>query len=216
VIFANLRRTLLLTNVLVMATILIALGAGILLVMDRVLVSQEAAMVERDSQRAVIERGELSQDEFRSRHTSYTSGTFYTVWDGSGKVTFNPSGAPSAPLAAARSVAGSQPRSTSAPKVVPFFIEELLEALLELGYIEVLNGEVRLGQAQIVVPDTIEGAVLARIDRLPAGHARPTAVRSGHRPIVFNQPDPRRHGSCGCHQRPRVVGQGTDPGGGRS
>ncbi len=51
----------------------------------------------------------------------------------------------------------------------PFFIEELLEALLELGYIEVLNGEVRLGQAQIVVPDTIEGTVLARIDRLPAG-----------------------------------------------
>ena len=112
-IFANLRRTLLLTNVLVMATILIALGAGILLVMDRVLVSQEAAMVERDSQRAVIERGELSQDEFRSRHTSYTSGTFYTVWDGSGKVTFNPSGAPSAPLAAAAAAALAGHASTA-------------------------------------------------------------------------------------------------------
>ena len=104
-IFANLRRTLLLTNVLVMATILIVLGAAILLVMDRVLVGQEAATVERDSQRAVIERGELSQDEFRSRHTSYTSGTFYLVWDGAGNVIFNPSGAPSAPLAAAAAAA---------------------------------------------------------------------------------------------------------------
>ena len=98
-IFANLRRTLLLTNVLVMAAILIALGAAVLLVMDRVLVGQEAATVERDSQRAVVERGELSQDEFRSRHTAYTSGTFYLVWDRSGNVLFNPSGAPSAPLA---------------------------------------------------------------------------------------------------------------------
>ena len=112
-IFANLRRTLLLTNVVVMATILIALGAGILLVMDRVLVSQEAATVERDSQRAVIERGELSQDEFRSRHTSYTSGTFYMVWDGSGKVAFNPSGAPSAPLAAAAAAALAGHASTA-------------------------------------------------------------------------------------------------------
>ncbi len=112
-IFANLRRTLLLTNVFVMATILIALGAGILLVMDRALVSAEAATVERDSQRAVIERGELSQDEFRSRHTSYTSGTFYMVWDGSGKVTFNPSGAPSAPLAAAASAALAGHASTA-------------------------------------------------------------------------------------------------------
>lgn len=104
-IFANLRRTLLLTNVLVMAAILIALGAAVLLVMDRVLVGQEAATVERDSQRAVVERGELSQDEFRSRHTAYTSGTFYLVWDGSGNVLFNPSGAPSAPLAAAAAAA---------------------------------------------------------------------------------------------------------------
>jgi two-component system sensor histidine kinase CiaH len=98
VIFGNLRKRLLLTNVAVMAAILIALGGGILLVMDRLLVAQETSTVESDLQRAVIERRELSQDEFQSRHTFYTSGTFLVVWDNSGSVTFNPSGAPTAQL----------------------------------------------------------------------------------------------------------------------
>ena len=97
-IFGNLRKRLLLTNVAVMAAILIALGGGILLVMDRLLVAQETSTVESDLQRAVIERRELSQDEFQSRHTFYTSGTFLVVWDNSGSVTFNPSGAPTAQL----------------------------------------------------------------------------------------------------------------------
>ena len=97
-IFGSLRKRLLLTNVAVMAAILIALGGGILLVMDRLLVAQETSTVESDLQRAVIERRELSQDEFQSRHTFYTSGTFFVIWDNSGKVTFNPSGAPTAQL----------------------------------------------------------------------------------------------------------------------
>src|SRR5450759_832280 len=97
-IFGSLRKRLLLTNVAVMAAILIALGGGILLVMDRLLVAQETSTVESDLQRAVIERRELSQDEFQSRHTFYTSGTFLVVWDNSGSVTFNPSGAPTAQL----------------------------------------------------------------------------------------------------------------------
>jgi two-component system sensor histidine kinase CiaH len=97
-IFGSLRKRLLLTNVAVMAAILVALGGGILLVMDRLLVAQETSAVQSDLQRAVIERGELSQDEFQSRHTGYTSGTFFVVWDNTGKVTFNPSGAPIAQL----------------------------------------------------------------------------------------------------------------------
>jgi two-component system sensor histidine kinase CiaH len=97
-IFGSLRKRLLLTNVAVMAAILIALGGGILLVMDRLLVAQETSTVESDLQRAVIERRELSQDEFQSRHTFYTSGTFFVIWDNSGNVTFNPSGAPTAQL----------------------------------------------------------------------------------------------------------------------
>jgi signal transduction histidine kinase len=97
-IFGSLRRRLLLTNVAVMAAILVALGGGILLAMDRLLVAQETSTVESDLQRAVIERRELSQDEFQSRHTFFTSGTFFVIWDTSGKVTFNPSGAPTAQL----------------------------------------------------------------------------------------------------------------------
>jgi signal transduction histidine kinase len=99
-IFGSLRRRLLLTNVAVMAAILVAIGGGILLVMDRLLVAQETATVNADLQRAVIERRELSQDEFQSRHTFFTSGTFFVIWDNSGAVTFNPSGAPTAALRA--------------------------------------------------------------------------------------------------------------------
>jgi two-component system sensor histidine kinase CiaH len=97
-IFGSLRKRLLLTNVVVMAAILVALGSGILLVMDRLLVAQETSTVESDLQRAVIERRELTQDEFQSRHTFFTSGTFFVIWDASGNVTFNPSGAPIAQL----------------------------------------------------------------------------------------------------------------------
>ncbi|HVC74931.1 MAG TPA: HAMP domain-containing sensor histidine kinase [Candidatus Micrarchaeaceae archaeon] len=97
-IFGSLRKRLLLTNVAVMAAILVALGGGIMLVMDRLLVAQETSTVQSDLQRAVIERRELTQDEFQSRHTVFTSGTFLVIWDNSGNVTFNPSGAPSAQL----------------------------------------------------------------------------------------------------------------------
>jgi two-component system sensor histidine kinase CiaH len=97
-IFGSLRRRLLLTNVAVMAAILVLLGGGILLVMDRLLVAQETSTVESDLQRAVIERRELTQDEFQSRHTFFTSGTFFVIWDNSGNVTFDPSGAPTAGL----------------------------------------------------------------------------------------------------------------------
>jgi signal transduction histidine kinase len=82
----------------VMAAILVALGGGILLVMDRLLVAQETSTVNSDLQRAVIERRELTQDEFQSRHTFFTSGTFFVIWDISGNVTFNPSGAPTGQL----------------------------------------------------------------------------------------------------------------------
>jgi signal transduction histidine kinase len=97
-ILGSLRKRLLLTNVAVMAAILVALGGGILLAMDRLLVAQETSTVESDLQRAVIERRELTQDEFQSRHTLFTSGTFFVIWDSSGNPTFNPSGAPVAPL----------------------------------------------------------------------------------------------------------------------
>lgn len=49
-----------------------------------------------------------------------------------------------------------------------FFIEELLQALIELGSLSVTDGEVILAKVGAQIPDTVEGMILARIDRLPS------------------------------------------------
>jgi adenylate cyclase len=48
----------------------------------------------------------------------------------------------------------------------PFFIEELLQALQELGSIAVVDGRVVLAKVELEIPDTVQGTVLARVDRL--------------------------------------------------
>lgn len=48
----------------------------------------------------------------------------------------------------------------------PFFVEELLRALLELGSLVVQDGTATLAQVQVDVPDTVQGTILARADRL--------------------------------------------------
>ena len=49
----------------------------------------------------------------------------------------------------------------------PFFIEELLEMLRELGLLVVADGQASLaGSDNTEVPDTVQGVILARIDRL--------------------------------------------------
>lgn len=48
----------------------------------------------------------------------------------------------------------------------PFFIEELLQALLELGSLAVVNGHAILARVDVEIPDTVQGTVLARVDRL--------------------------------------------------
>jgi adenylate cyclase len=48
----------------------------------------------------------------------------------------------------------------------PFFIEELLQGLLEMGALRVAGGRAILEGDASEVPDTVEAAVLARIDRL--------------------------------------------------
>jgi adenylate cyclase len=48
----------------------------------------------------------------------------------------------------------------------PFFIEELLQALLELGSLAVVNGRAVLAKLDVEIPDTVQGTVLARVDRL--------------------------------------------------
>jgi adenylate cyclase len=49
-----------------------------------------------------------------------------------------------------------------------FFIEELLRALLELGSLAVVDGVAVLAKVDVTIPDTVEGTILARVDRLGA------------------------------------------------
>ncbi|HJP65820.1 MAG TPA: adenylate/guanylate cyclase domain-containing protein [Actinomycetota bacterium] len=48
----------------------------------------------------------------------------------------------------------------------PFFVEELLQALLELGSLAVVDGSAVLARVEVEVPDTVQGTILARMDRL--------------------------------------------------
>src|SRR5207247_2111064 len=48
----------------------------------------------------------------------------------------------------------------------PFFIEELLQALLELGSLAVVDGTAVLAKVEVEIPDTVQGTILARVDRL--------------------------------------------------
>jgi adenylate cyclase len=48
----------------------------------------------------------------------------------------------------------------------PFFVEELLQALLELGSLAVVDGTAVLAKLEMEVPDTVQGTILARMDRL--------------------------------------------------
>lgn len=47
-----------------------------------------------------------------------------------------------------------------------FFIEELLRALLDLGCLTIVNGTAVLSTIDVSIPDTVEGTILARVDRL--------------------------------------------------
>jgi len=48
----------------------------------------------------------------------------------------------------------------------PFFIEELLQALLELGSLGIVDGRAVLAKVEVEIPDTVQGTILARVDRL--------------------------------------------------
>jgi tetratricopeptide (TPR) repeat protein len=50
----------------------------------------------------------------------------------------------------------------------PFFIEELLQALQELGSLAVVDGTAVLAKVEVEIPDTVQGTILARVDRLDA------------------------------------------------
>ncbi len=50
----------------------------------------------------------------------------------------------------------------------PFFIEELLQVLLELGSLAVVDGTAVLARVDVEIPETVQGTILARVDRLGA------------------------------------------------
>jgi adenylate cyclase len=50
----------------------------------------------------------------------------------------------------------------------PFFIEELLQVLLELGSLAVVEGTAVLARVEVEIPETVQGTILARVDRLGA------------------------------------------------
>jgi tetratricopeptide (TPR) repeat protein len=50
----------------------------------------------------------------------------------------------------------------------PFFVEELLQALLELGSLAVVDRTAVLAKVEVDVPDSVQGTILARVDRLGA------------------------------------------------
>src|SRR5207247_10286439 len=51
----------------------------------------------------------------------------------------------------------------------PLFVEELSRALLEDGTLQRDNGGLKLARplSAVVIPDTVQGVIMARIDRLP-------------------------------------------------
>jgi adenylate cyclase len=50
----------------------------------------------------------------------------------------------------------------------PFFIEELLQALLDFACLTVQDGVATLERVAIAIPESVEGTILARVDRLGA------------------------------------------------
>ena len=62
----------------------------------------------------------------------------------------------------------------------PFFIEEVVRSLREIGAIRRIDGRLRAGRPvdEILVPDTIQDVIIARIDRLDEAPKRALQLAS--------------------------------------
>lgn len=87
-----------LLNVAVMAAVIALLGGGIVVLMDHELVAQASSELRAEARHATEEIRTGHMDDFRARHRSYATGTFYVLWSASGSVVFDPAGAPTARL----------------------------------------------------------------------------------------------------------------------
>jgi two-component system, OmpR family, sensor histidine kinase CiaH len=100
VIFTRVRRRLLITNVIAMATVIGALGTGVVLLMDDQLMAQERSTLVSDARRV---------DPPDVERITYGNGNFYVSWDGAGKVVRNPNGVPTSRLRSQAMTALSAP-----------------------------------------------------------------------------------------------------------
>ena len=64
----------------------------------------------------------------------------------------------------------------------PFFLEEALQDLIERGALRRREGVWELADGQVAVPTLVQGALQARLDRLPRAHARGRLGGERHRP----------------------------------
>src|SRR5205807_1616176 len=85
------RRRLLLTNVVAMAIVIGALGAGVVLLMDDQLMAQEQSTLVSDARR---------EDPIDAGRVTYGNGNLYVTWDREGNVVRNPNGVPASRLRA--------------------------------------------------------------------------------------------------------------------
>ena len=90
-IFGRVRRRLLLTNVVAMAIVIGALGAGVVLLMDNQLMAQEQSTLVSDARR---------EDPIDAARVTYGNGNLYVTWDREGNVVRNPNGVPASRLRA--------------------------------------------------------------------------------------------------------------------
>jgi signal transduction histidine kinase len=98
-IFARARRRLMALNVAVLVIIILVLGATIILLLDRVLLTMETASLQSDTARAATEAGERRGPDVGALHGTYVPGTFYLLWDARGQPVADPDHVVNASLA---------------------------------------------------------------------------------------------------------------------
>lgn len=123
--FTPLRRRLALVNAAIIAAVVVAIAAGILIFMDRVLMDQQRSELD-ETARAALARLEASDAE-QPLQAGTEEGGFYVVWDTAGRATSNAAGVPLAPLAPLASAALRSGVATSTVDLGS--VETLVESL---------------------------------------------------------------------------------------
>jgi len=88
-IFRHVRVRLLITNMTAMAIVIGALGTGVVILMDSLLMAQEQSTLVSDARRV---------DPPDVARIAYGNGNLYVTWDAAGHVVRNPNGVPSSTL----------------------------------------------------------------------------------------------------------------------